>query len=240
MTDSTPTKHPEGVRVEYLGHCGFRWTTPAGGRIVVDPFRNSESGQRWFLRPSPPVPADVLVITHPHFDHDAADTVTGDPRLIDEAGMTRGEDYSLRTLAGRHAGDFAVAIGHKNLIVILEAAGLRICLAADNQAEIDDRLRDEIGPIDLLSVAVDDAAHILDAAGAERLAAVLQPRVVLPTHYHIDGLTAADAGGGGIEGWRRLQRSVRDLSGATLDLHPEDLPTAREGWVFGSCLALDT
>ncbi len=53
----------KGVKLEYLGHCAFRLTTPAGVRIVVDPFRNSGNEQRWFLRPSPPVEADVLVIT---------------------------------------------------------------------------------------------------------------------------------------------------------------------------------
>jgi L-ascorbate metabolism protein UlaG (beta-lactamase superfamily) len=229
-----------GLRLEYLGHCGFRWTTPAGSRIVVDPFRNNPEGQRWFLRPSPPVEADVLVVTHPHFDHDAVDTVTGDPRLVDEVEEIRGDDYFLRTLAGRHSGDYAAAIGHKNLIVVLEVAGWRICHAADNRAEIEQPLRDEIGPIDLLTIAVDDSDHILGATGAERLADLLQPRIVIPTHYHLDGLTDPDAGLGGITRWRALQSTVRDLPGATLDLRKEDLPETRAGLVFASCLALET
>ena len=236
--DSADMERPEGVGMEYLGHCGFRFTTPAGVRIVVDPFRNSEGGQRWFLRPSPPVEADVLVITHPHFDHDAVDSVPGEPRLVDEAGEVRGEDYVLRTLAGRHAGDFAAAIGHKNLIVVLEVAGTRICLAADSQAEIGDRLRDEIGPVDLLTVAVDDEGHILDADGAERLADILRPRVVLPTHYFIEGLTDPGSGLGGIEKWRACQSRVRELEGWEVAIEAAELPREREGWVFGSCVAL--
>ncbi len=114
-----------------------------------------------------------MVITHPHFDHDVVDSIPGEPRLIDEAREIRGEDYVLRTLAGRHARDFAVAIGYKSLIVVLESAGVRICLGADNQAEIWDRLRDEIGSVDLLTVEVDDEDHILDTdeavAGDQRV-----------------------------------------------------------------------
>lgn len=91
---------------------------------MVDPFRNNPDGQRWFLRPSLPVRADRLVITHPHFDHDAVETVSGDPRVIDQRDELRDADYALR-----------------------------ICHAADNQAEIDEALRNEIGPIDLLTAA---------------------------------------------------------------------------------------
>ena len=233
-----PIENAEGVRLEYLGHCAFRLTTPAGVRIVVDPFRNAEDHQRWFLRPSPSVEADVLVITHPHFDHDAVESIPGDPQLIDEAGEFRGVDYVLRTHAGRHAGDFAAAIGHKNLIVVLGAAGLRICLAADSQAQIGDQLRDEIGTVDLLTVAVDDEDHILDTDGAARLAESLGPKVVLPTHYLIEGLTDLDSGLGGIQKWRASHSKVRELPGWEVELTPDDIPETREGWVFGSCLAL--
>jgi L-ascorbate metabolism protein UlaG (beta-lactamase superfamily) len=71
---------------------------------------------------------------------------------------------------------------------------VRICLAADNQAEIGDGLRDEIGPVDLLTVAVDDEDHILDTEEAKRLADILGPKVVLPTHYLIEGLTDPESG----------------------------------------------
>jgi L-ascorbate metabolism protein UlaG (beta-lactamase superfamily) len=239
MTDSARSGHTKGVRLEYLGHCAFRMTTPGGTRIVVDPFRNSGDEQRWFLRPSPPVEADVLVITHPHFDHDAVDSILGEPGLIDEAGEIRGEDYVLRTLAGRHARDFAVAIGYKNLIVVLESGGVRICLAADNWAEIEDELRDEIGPVDLLTVAVDDEDLILDTDEATRLVDILGPKVVLPTHYLIEGLTDPESGLGGIKNWRASQARVRDLEGSAVMITADGLPKEREGWVFGSCVALE-
>ena len=97
----------------------------------------------------------------------------------------------------------------------------------------------DIGPIDLLTVPVEDAGIILSAAAAERLADRLQPRVVVPTHYFIEGLTDPRSGFKGIDDWRGRQARLRDLEGATLDLRREDLPEEREGWVFGSCLALE-
>src|SRR5919198_6776117 len=52
----------EGLeRIEWLGHAGFRIKTPAG-LLYVDPYR----------APQGP-PADVLLITHDHFDHFSPD-----------------------------------------------------------------------------------------------------------------------------------------------------------------------
>ncbi len=226
--------------MEYLGHCAFRLTTPAGSRIVVDPFRNSESGQRWFLLPSPPVEADVLLISHPHADHDAVDTVAGEPRRLEDVGEVRAKDFVVRGLRGRHSARFGGDIKYFNTIFVLEAAGLRVCLLGDNEADLGERLWRDIGAIDLLTVPVEDAGLILSAAAAERVANRLRPRVVVPTHYFIEGLTGPTPGFKGIDDWRGRQAKVRDLDGATLELRKEDLPEEREGWVFGSCLGLET
>jgi L-ascorbate metabolism protein UlaG (beta-lactamase superfamily) len=46
-----------GREIEWLGHAGFRLKTP-GGTVYVDPYRAPEGP-----------PADVVLITHDHFDH---------------------------------------------------------------------------------------------------------------------------------------------------------------------------
>ncbi len=226
--------------MDYLGHCGFRFTTPAGSRIVVDPFRNWPDGRRWFLRQSPPVEADVLLISHPHADHDAVDTVGGEPRRLEDVGEVRGADFVVRGMRGRHSARFGGDIKYFNTIFLLETAGLRICLLGDNEADLGEALWRDIGTIDVLTVPVDDAGLILSAAAAERVAKRLLPKVVVPTHYYIDGLTDPTSGFKGIDDWRGRQAMVRELDGATLELRKEDLPEKREGWVFGSCLALES
>ena len=239
MTGTDLIEHRAGVVIEYLGHCAFRFTTPGSSRIVVDPFRNWPDGRRWFLRPSPPVEADVLLVSHPHADHNGVETVAGEPRRLGDVGELRGEDFVVRGLRGRHSARFGGDIKYFNTIFVLETAGLRVCQMGDNEADLSERSQEDIGPIDLLTVPVEDAGLILNAGGAERLAKRLQPRVVVPTHYYIEGLTNPASGFKGIDRWRGLQAKVRELEGATLDLRKEDLPETREGWVFGGCRALE-
>jgi L-ascorbate metabolism protein UlaG (beta-lactamase superfamily) len=224
------------LTIDYLGHCAFRLTTPAGQRILVDPYRNWPDGRRWFKRECANVEADVLLVSHPHADHDRAASALGQPRLLDTEGELAGLDFRIRGLTGRHSARFGRDIDYFNTIFVLETAGLRVGLMGDNEADLSERLRDEIGPLDVLVVPVEDAGLILSAVEAERLAKRLQPRVVIPTHYFIEGLTEPSSGFAGIAEWRELQATVRELPGATLALRPEGLPETRQGWVFGNCL----
>ena len=76
----------------------------------------------------------------------------------------------------------------------------------------------------MLTVAVDDENHILDTEEATRLADILGPKVVLPTHYVIEGLTDPESGLGGIKNWRASQAKVRDLEGSEVVISADELP----------------
>ena len=70
------------MKLTYFGHCAFRWETPAGITVMADPYRN-QAGRYWFSRLFPEVHCDLGLISHAHFDHDAAD------RLPEAASLLR-------------------------------------------------------------------------------------------------------------------------------------------------------
>ena len=64
------------LQLQYLAHSSFLLTTDSGLRVVIDPWRNPERGL-WFLLEFPLTEADLVVVTHDHFDHDAVHRITG-------------------------------------------------------------------------------------------------------------------------------------------------------------------
>ena len=63
-----------------LGHAKFLIELNSGLRIVTDPF-DAACGY-----PLTETQADVVLVSHGHHDHSAVETISGNPRIIREAG----------------------------------------------------------------------------------------------------------------------------------------------------------
>jgi len=178
------------------------------------------------------VECDVVLVTHPHYDHDAVDRVRGSPTVLRDALELRGESFRVRGFEGRHARHFGAGFGHRNLVFVLEAGGLTFCHLGDNGPELPEGLVESVGRVDVLVVPVDDEAHLLSHDDASSVVAELDPSVVLPAHYRLPGLTDEFAPLGGLEGWLNTQPLVRRLGSDRVALARADLPERREVWVF--------
>src|ERR1700722_14943734 len=73
-----PTRSGD-VRIEFYGHAAFKITSLAGLTVLIDPWRNDPTGlyPKWFLNEFPPLRVDIVLSTHAHFDHDAAERPNG-------------------------------------------------------------------------------------------------------------------------------------------------------------------
>ena len=227
---------PDGKRVgvDYLGHSAFLLTTPVGLRVAIDPYGNpSGSEARWFVRPCPRVACDVLLITHPHFDHDAADRVVGSPTVLRDPLELRGDDVRIRGVMSRHARHFGKEFGQRNVIFVIETAGITFCHLGDSRADLSPQTLEAIGRVDVLIVPVDDSQHLLTYADVGQLIFRFAPRVAIPVHYLIPGLTDPSSSLQGIDGWLRTQSNIGRLGTGYFGLSKEDLPVQGGVWVFG-------
>lgn len=232
----------DGVELYYFGHSSFLWIVPSGGRILIDPFGNpGESrtfpsygtpGARWLTRAFPPAECDVLLITHPHFDHDAVDRVRGSPTILQNPLVVRGRDFRIQGFTGRHARHFGQEFGQRNIIFVVEAAGIVFCHIGDNRADLPETVLEALGRLDVLMVPVDNMHHLLTYEEVDRIVAVLDPAVVLPTHYALPGLTDPAAPLGGLEDWLETRSHVRHIGDGHTRLTLATLPENREVWVF--------
>ncbi|HET9001514.1 MAG TPA: MBL fold metallo-hydrolase [bacterium] len=225
----------EGVGVDYLGHSALLLTTPSGLRVAIDPYGNpSGSEPRWFIRPCPRVACDILLITHPHFDHDAVDRVAGDPTILRGPLELRGDGVRIRGVMSRHARHFGEEFGQRNIIFLIEAAGITFCHPGDSRADLPPETRAAVGRVDVLIVPVDESQHLLTYAEADQFISRLAPKVAIPVHYLIPGLTDPASSLQGIDGWLRIQSNVRRLDAGHVDLSQADLPVEGNIWSFGT------
>ena len=166
-----------------IGHAMFLVELENGLRILTDPY-DATCGY-----PVTPVAADVVLVSHDHYDHSAVETVSGDPRVIREAGTYAiAPDVTVTALEAFHD-DQSGALRGKNLLFLIQAEGLRLAHLGDlGHLPTEEQVR-ALVPLDAVMIPV--GGHFtIDAKAAKQVAEMLRAKVVLPMHY----ATAATAG----------------------------------------------
>jgi L-ascorbate metabolism protein UlaG (beta-lactamase superfamily) len=94
---------------------------------------------------------------------------------------------------------------------------------------LDEGQLSKIGEVDVLFIPV-GGTFTLDAKGAWKVIKAIKPRVIIPMHFRIGGLSLSIAP---VEGFleRAKPESVVKV-GNEIELAKEDLPDEQEVWVF--------
>jgi len=218
------------LALTYYGHCAFQWQTEAGLKVLADPYRNI-LGRYWFTRLFPDVECDLGLITHAHFDHDAAERLPVGASLVRMSGEFASRDMSVKGVLDLHSGASRLR-DFPNVMFRLETGGVSFLHLGDNRADWPADVARAIGEVDVLLVTVDDSNHLLNYEEVDSLVRRLEPRVVIPMHYQIPGLMADDTGLEPPEGWLATQPRVKRLEGPTAQFSPQSLPSQTEIWLF--------
>jgi L-ascorbate metabolism protein UlaG (beta-lactamase superfamily) len=228
--DSNPTNSTGPLTLTYYGHSAFQWQTEAGFKVLTDPYRN-RSDRYWFTRQFPDVECDLGLITHAHFDHDAAERLPEGASLIRIPGEFANRDMQIRGVQDIHSGRSGLQ-GFVNIMFRLETGGISFLHLGDNRADWPGDVTRAIGEIDVLLVTVDDSNHLLQPEEVNSLIERLSPKIVVPMHYQIPGLMADDTGLEPPESWIATQPRVKRLVGESATFSAQELPSQTEVWVF--------
>jgi L-ascorbate metabolism protein UlaG (beta-lactamase superfamily) len=201
------------VVIEYVAHSCFRIHTPHA-RLLIDPF----ASHLWLGYDFPPsLAADAVLITHPHYDHDADVLLghapppwTADVRVLREPGSYDLSGVKITGIRGKHADPWGKEFGQTNTIWLIEIAGLRIAHVGDNGPLTEANLR-ELGHVDILMLPIDAKYHILKEAEINAIRQALQPHILIPMHYRLPDLEPrpdTPEGLGEIDPWLVGQRNV--------------------------------
>jgi L-ascorbate metabolism protein UlaG (beta-lactamase superfamily) len=174
------------MTIQWYGHACFKISTKPEGRgsgedivIFTDPY-NKEIG----LRP-PQGKADIVTVSHDHFDHNNSGALKGEPAVLDLPGEYSIKGVSIKGVNSYHDKKEGAERG-LNTIFIFESEGIRICHMGDLAAALSVKQLEEINGVDVLAIPV-GGKFSLNGKEAKAVIDQVEPKIVLPMHYKIKG-----------------------------------------------------
>jgi L-ascorbate metabolism protein UlaG (beta-lactamase superfamily) len=162
------------VKIWWRGHASFLIETE-GKRIITDPF-NAELGY-----PLTPVEADLVTVSHEHWDHNATETIGGNPQIIRGTGSVQVGGIEFQGVAAHHDHSRGRERGPVTIFRI-SAEGLNLVHLGDLGHILSAEQVREIGAVDILLLPV-GGKFTIDAQEAVQIVSLLQPKIIIPMHY---------------------------------------------------------
>jgi L-ascorbate metabolism protein UlaG (beta-lactamase superfamily) len=203
------------MKVKYLGHATFVITSNKGVKIITDPYETTPDLTYGEITES----ADIVTVSHKHFDHSNVAAVKGNPEVVSRAGRSEAKGIEFNGIASYHD-EAGGSLRGGNIIFCFEMDGVRVCHLGDLGHRLDDKQLKEIGRVDILLVPV-GGFYTIDAKVATEVCAQLKPRVIIPMHYKTKkGL----AGISGVEGFLSGKANVSRPDSSQAEFKPGELP----------------
>lgn len=182
------------MEIKYYGQSCFCISSADGAKIVTDPF-GEEIGLRM-----PRLNADIVTISHNHFDHNNLSAINAGFTCFDKPGKYKEAGVEVEGIASFHDDCRGKKRG-SNIIFCFETEGTRICHLGDLGHIPDEETLARIGRPDVLMIPVGEV-YTLSVHDAARTVELIGPRIVLPMHYKVSGLRV------GLEGPDKFLRFV--------------------------------
>ena len=171
------------VKITWLGHACFLIELSNGYKIVIDPHDGRSIGL-----PKPSVKADLVLVTHDHFDHNAIDIVRKeDTRVIKSLrGEAHVDDILIKGIRTYHDKEGGRRRG-ENTIYIIDVEGYKIAHLGDLGHKPMEQL-DLLKDVDVLMTPI-GGVYTIGPDEVWDLIDKIKPPITIPMHYWVRGLT---------------------------------------------------
>lgn len=215
------------MKIKWLGHACFLITSETGLKIITDPYT---SGGGVGYAPVNEA-ADIVVVSHDHFDHNAVSSVPGKPEVVTDSGVKEAKGIQFKGIATYHDEAKGSERG-ANTVFCFSVDGVKLCHLGDLGHPLSREEISEIGDVDMLLVPV-GGLFTIDAKVASQVCNDLKPKVVVPMHYKTPKLDFPVAG---VEDFVKGKKNVRTLNSSEAEFKLGELPGATEIVVFQPAL----
>lgn len=210
------------MKIRFLGHAAFFITTAGGTRIVIDPYQ--PGGLRGAIKHGPlQEPADIVVISHDHADHNYVKMVPGSPTVVKAPGDQTYGGVAFRAVTTYHDRSRGAERG-ENVIRVIETDGLAVCHLGDLGCPLAPEDVTAIGSVNILMVPV-GGTFTIDAKVATQVVNRLHPNIAIPMHYRTPKVDFEIAP---VDDFLAGKERVRQVGGSEIEITKETLPEPTE------------
>ena len=168
------------MEIKFVGHSCFE-IKGKDISLVIDPY-DEKVGYKL-----PKLSAEVLLISHDHFDHNNKKGVSDYKLLIDGPGEYETSGVFIYGRATYHDTKNGESRGD-NTIYLVNIDGFDILHLGDLGHELSQSTMEKISNVDVLMIPV-GGNYTVDAKTATKVISALEPGIVIPMHYKTDDLT---------------------------------------------------
>lgn len=169
------------MKITWLGHSSFLIETLNNTRIVTDPF-SKKIGYEPFKEK-----ADIVTISHNHFDHNYTKEIIGNPRIINSILSIKIDDLTITGFPSFHDKTNGSKRG-ANIIYLFNVDGFNICHMGDLGHLLSEDSIEKLGKIDVLFIPVGGNFTINGKEAAE-VCKKISSHIVIPMHFKTQRLS---------------------------------------------------
>jgi L-ascorbate metabolism protein UlaG (beta-lactamase superfamily) len=210
------------LKIRWHGHSCFEITDDL--TLVTDPHDGKSIGI-----PAPNVQGDIILISHDHFDHSSGVKVVEkeDSKIVTDGRKRTISNVEISGFETFHDENSGSKRGN-NIVYKFVIDGMKFCHLGDLGHELDDNTVQKIGSVDILFIPV-GGNFTIDDKKAWNVIKKIKPKIIIPMHYKIGGLSLSIAG---LDPFLEQSKYKVIYVGNEIDLENEDIPSEPEIWTF--------
>ena len=209
------------LQIRWHGHSCFEIKDDL--TIVTDPHDGKSIGI-----PSPTVAADIILVSHDHYDHNSVKTVqkANSTVITDERKRTI-SDIEIKGIPSFHDKSQGAKRGN-NIIYKFTLDDITFCHLGDLGHELDDETLSNLKDIDILFIPI-GGTFTINADQAWNVIKKINPKIVIPMHYKIGGLSLPIST---IDPFLEKSKYKTLKVGNEIEIEKDDIQQELEVWTF--------
>lgn len=211
------------MRIRWHGHACFEFGD-SDRTVVIDPHDGRSIG----IKP-PSASADIVLMTHNHYDHNAVRAIRGKHTdIMAKNGLFDVKGLTIEGLSTYHDYSGGTELG-MNTMYLFEMDGMTVCHCGDLGCIPDEDVISRIRGVDFLliptgevcTMCMDDVRHFIE---------LVNPNIIIPMSYRVGGLTLPLST---IDDFlQMIPEDAVDYIGNEIDVFREDVGDIKECWIF--------